>query len=181
MLSKSATMIMGLITHSPLNAYEVVKQLQWMNIKYWYNIADSTVYATIKSIEKKGYISGKIEKEGNMPDKTIYTLTEQGRKELLETLRYSIVNFDFDTNVFSIAVFFIDLFEPEEQKQLLEKRLEKLHKYLQGIEGQVTKSWKEHVSPFHVANVNRMIDIVNAEIDGTNRIINSVKTDKRDI
>lgn len=108
MLSKSATMIMGLINTSPLNAYEIVKQLQWMNIKYWYNIADSTVYATIKSVEKKGYISGTVEKEGNMPDKTIYTLTDKGRDELRMTLSNSIITFDYDTNIFSIAAFFID-------------------------------------------------------------------------
>ena len=174
MLSKSATMIMGLINLSSLNAYEIVKQLQWMNIKYWYNIADSTVYATIKSIEKKGYISGTVEKEGNMPDKTIYTLTEKGKAELMETLRYAIVTFDFDTNIFSIAAFFIDIFEKAEQKQLLEKRLENLHKYLQGIENQVTKSWENQVESFHVANVNRMIDIVNAEITGTKRIMDSL-------
>lgn len=174
MLSKSATMIMGLINLSPLNAYEIVKQLQWMNIKYWYNIADSTVYATIKSIEKKGYISGTVEKEGNMPDKTIYTLTESGRAELMKTLKHSIVTFDFDTNIFSIAAFFIDFFEPDEQKKLLEERLENLNQYLLGIRSQVTKSWEEQVSIFHVANVNRMIDIVNAEISGTNRIKDSL-------
>ncbi len=108
MLSKSATMIMGLINNSPLNAYEIIKQLQWMNIKYWYNIADSTVYATIKTLEKKGYISGKIEKEGNMPDKTVYKLTVQGKIELENTLSHSIVTFDYDANVFSIAAFFLD-------------------------------------------------------------------------
>ena len=97
MLSKSATMIMGLINSSPLNAYEIIKQLQWMNIKHWYNIADSTVYATIKTLEKKGYLSGTIEKEGNMPDKTIYKLTVQGRTELENTLRSSIVTFDYRT------------------------------------------------------------------------------------
>lgn len=175
MLSKSATMIMGLINTSPLNAYEIVKQLQWMNIKYWYNIADSTVYATIKSIEKKGYISGTVEKEGNMPDKTIYTLTEKGRDEFQKTLIQSIISFDFDTNIFSIAAFFIDFFEPDEQKQLLEKRLEHLHKYLMGIENQMTESWKNQVAPFHAANVNRMMDIVNAEISGTKRIIDRLR------
>ena len=102
MLSKSATMIMGSINSTPLNAYEIIKRLQWMNVKYWYNIADSTVYATIKSFEKKGYISGSIEKKGKIPDKTIYTLTEKGRIELKETLCYFIVNFDFDTNIFSM-------------------------------------------------------------------------------
>lgn len=174
MLSKSATMIMGLINISPLNAYEIVKQLQWMNIRHWYNIADSTVYATIKSIEKRKYISGTIEKEGNMPDKKIYKLTDKGRMELRETLSQSIITFDFDTNIFSIAVFFIDIFDTNEQKQLLEKRLDNLHKYLQGIESQVTTSWEKQVSSFHVANVNRMIDIVNAEILGTKKIITSL-------
>ena len=174
MLSKSATMIMGLINTSPLNAYEIVKQLLWMNIKYWYNIADSTVYATIKSIEKKGYIAGTVEKEGNMPDKTIYTLTDQGREELGKTLSQSISTFDLDTNIFSIAAFFIDFFELDEQKQLLEQRLENLYKYLQGIEKQLTESWKNQVIPFHVANVNRMMDIVNAEISGTKRILDSL-------
>lgn len=174
MLSKSATMIMGLINISPLNAYEIVKQLQWMNIRHWYNIADSTVYATIKSIEKREYISGTIEKEGNMPDKKIYKLTDKGRMELRETLSQSIITFDFDTNIFSIAVFFIDIFDTNEQKQLLEKRLDNLHKYLQGIESQVTTSWEKQVSSFHVANVNRMIDIVNAEILGTKKIIASL-------
>lgn len=175
MLSKSATMIMGLINTSPLNAYEIVKQLQWMNIRHWYNLADSTVYATIKSIEKKGYISGTIEKEGNMPDKTVYTLTEKGRDELRKTLSHSITTFDFDTNIFSIAAFFLDFLEPEEQEQLLEKRLENLNHYLKGIEKQVTKSWENQVSPFHVANVNRMMDIVKAEISGTKKIIDNVR------
>lgn len=174
MLSKSATMIMGLMNSTPLNAYEIVKQLQWMNVKYWYNIADSTVYATIKSLEKKGYISGNIAKEGKMPDKTIYTLTEKGRTELMETLRDSIVKFDFDTNIFSIASFFLDVLEPHEQKELLERRLDNLNQYLRGIKSQVTKTWEEKVSCFHVANINRMIDIVNAEIDGTNRILKEI-------
>lgn len=177
MLSKSATMIMGLINNSPLNAYELIKQLQWMNVKYWYNIADSTVYATIKTLEKKEYISGTIEKEGNMPDKTIYRLTIQGKTELKDTLSHSIVTFDYDTNMFSIAAFFMDFFDAAEQKQLLEKRLDNLYKYLQGIEKQVTKSWVEQVAPFHTANVKRMIDIINAEISGTKKILDSVSND----
>lgn len=53
MLSKSATMLLGLITHQPLNAYEIVKTLDYMNIKYWFNIGTSTVYATIKNSREK--------------------------------------------------------------------------------------------------------------------------------
>ena len=53
-------------------------------------------------------------------------------------------------------------------------RLENLNKYLQGIEKQMTEAWENQVESFHVANVNRMIDIVNAEIAGTKRIMDSL-------
>ena len=86
MLSKSATMLLGLVCKMPRNAYEITKQLQIMNVSSWYNIANSTVYATLKTLEKKEYIYGIIEKDGNMPDKTI-----------------------------SIAAFFIDILENREE------------------------------------------------------------------
>ena len=108
MLSKSATMLLGLITHQPLNAYEIVKTLDYMNIKYWFNIGTSTVYATIKTLEKKQYLVGEIQKDGNMPDKTVYSITEQGKAVFLETLRTSFLKFDYDTNIFSITAFFLD-------------------------------------------------------------------------
>ena len=116
MLSKPATMLLGLISHQPLNAYEIVKTLDYMNIKYWFNIGTSTVYATIKTLEKKQYITGKVQKDGNMPDKTIYSITEQGTAVLLDTLRTSFLKFDYDTNIFSITAFFLDCLPLEEQK-----------------------------------------------------------------
>lgn len=52
MLSKPATMLLGLINEKPLNAYEIIKVLEYMNVKYWFNIAYSTVYTAIKPLEK---------------------------------------------------------------------------------------------------------------------------------
>ena len=56
MLSKPATMLLGLIYEKPLNAYEITKLLGYMSVRWWFNIADSTVYTTIKNLEKKGFI-----------------------------------------------------------------------------------------------------------------------------
>ena len=74
MLSKPATMLLGFIYEKPLNAYEIIKLLNYMNVKWWFNIADSTVYSTLKTLEKKEFISGTTEKVGNMPDRTVYKL-----------------------------------------------------------------------------------------------------------
>ena len=173
MLSKPATMLLGLIYEKPLNAYEIIKRLNYMNVKWWFNIADSTVYSTLKTLEKKEYISGTTEKVGNMPDRTVYSLSDKGKNEFTATLRASIIKFNYDTNIFSIAAFFLNIFSPYEQQELLQKRLNTLQKYREGIEQQVNPLWENEVSEIHSANVKRMIDLVNAEITGTNRLLES--------
>lgn len=133
MLSKPATMLLGLIYEKPLNAYEIIKHLNYMNVKWWFNIADSTVYSTLKTLEKKEYIIGTAEKVGNMPDRTVYNLSEKGKDEFISTLKASILQFNYDTNIFSIAAFFLNTFTPEEQQKLLQERLTVLQKYRTGI------------------------------------------------
>lgn len=171
MLSKPATMLLGLIYEKPLNAYEIIRQLNYMNVKWWFNIADSTVYSTLKTLEKKEYLSGTVEKVGNMPDRTVYSLSEKGKNEFIATLKASILQFDYDTNIFTIAAFFLGTFSPDEQHGLLEERLEVLQKYRTGIEKQVSPLWEHEVPALHVANVKRMIDLVDAEIAGTKRLL----------
>ena len=173
MLSKPATMLLGLIYEKPLNAYEIIKHLNYMNVKWWFNIADSTVYSTLKTLEKKEYIIGTAEKVGNMPDRTFYNLSEKGKDEFISTLKASILQFNYDTNIFSIAAFFLNTFTPEEQQKLLQERLTVLQKYRTGIEKQVNPLWENEVSATHSANVKRMIDLVDAEITGTNRLLES--------
>lgn len=178
MLSKPATLLLGIVYGKPLNPYEITKLLDYMNIKWWFYIGDSTVYATLKNLEKKGLLKGATEKIGNMPDRTVYSLTEKGERELKETIRESILQFNYDTNIFTIVAFFMDILETEEKKELLEKRLDILQSYLAGISKQDNESWEKEVPALHVANVKRMIDIVNAEISGTKRLLSACGGEK---
>ena len=174
MLSKPATMLLGLIYEKPLNAYEIIKLLNYMNVKWWFNIADSTVYSTLKALEKKEYITGTTEKVGNMPDRTVYSLSDKGKSHVS---RYSQKNQSHNLimiqTYFSIAAFYLNTFTPTEQRELLQERLSVLQKYRKGIEKQVNPLWESEVSSIHSANVKRMIDLVDAEIAGTNRILKS--------
>ncbi len=180
MLSKPATMLLGLIYEKPLNAYEIIKRLNFMNVKWWFHISDSTVYSTLKALEKKDYITGSAEKVGNMPDRTVYTISDKGKEEFADTLKASVLQFDYDTNIFSIAAFFLSTFTPDVQKELLQERLVILQKYRAGIEKQVNPLWENEVPSVHVANVKRMMDIVDAEITGTNCLLEKCESFKKD-
>jgi len=132
MLSKPATMLLGFIYEKPLNAYEIIKLLNYMNVKWWFNIADSTVYSTLKTLEKKEFISGTTEKVGNMPDSTVYKLSDKGKSEFINTLKASILQFNYDTNIFSIAAFFLSTFTPDEQQELLQAARRRVSQLLGG-------------------------------------------------
>lgn len=171
MLSKPATLLMGLIQEKPLNAYEIIKMLDTMNVKWWFAVSDSTVYTTLKTLEKRGLLTGTAEKTGNMPQRTLYTLTGEGRRAFFDTIRESAVTFDFDTNLFTIAAFFLDALNPHEKRRLLTARLTALRKYLRGIDRQRSPLWTAGVSAVHAANVQRMAGIVRAEITGAELLL----------
>lgn len=106
-----------------------------------------------------------------MSDRTVYCLSDIVRDKFIDTLKASILQFNYDTNIFSIAAFFLSIFTPDEQHELLKIRLETLQNYRTGIEKQVNPLWENEVSAVHVANVKRMIDLIDAEITGTKRLL----------
>ena len=175
MLSKSATMLLGLINKQPVNAYEIIKILESMNVKWWYNIADSTVYATLRTLDKKGLIVGASEKNGNMPFRTVYSISEKGIEELRDTLTKSILSFDYDTNMFSIAAFFLDFFDVKEQISLLENRIEVLKKYIAGIEKWISHPEDKETPLHHIITVERMASLAKAELSGTKKLLELLK------
>lgn len=179
MLSKSATMLLGLINQKPANAYEIIKVLEFMNVKWWYNIADPTVYATLRTMDKKGLIVGVTEQNGNMPSRTVYSITEKGKEELRATLTKSILSFDYDTNVFSIAAFLLDFFTLEEQIALLEKRGFILSKYIEGIQKWISHPGEKTTPIHHVITVERMATLAKAELSGTNQLLELLKKNQK--
>ncbi|WDV44888.1 PadR family transcriptional regulator [Clostridiaceae bacterium M8S5] len=175
MLNKTAIMLLGIINDEPVNAYEIIKQLEYMNIKWWFNIGDSTVYATIKVLEKKKYICGNIEKIGNMPSKKVYSITQEGIDQLKTSIIEICESFSYDTVLFSIAACYIHVFNRKEIVDILERRLEYLDVYLRNINKQLPILKNDQVPIHHISNVSRMVEIVKAEIIGTKRILNDIK------
>ena len=74
MLSKISTLILGVLYEKERNPYEITKLLKELKLRKWFNIADSTVYATINNLKKQNLIRGetskgrKISGENNIPD-----------------------------------------------------------------------------------------------------------------
>jgi|WetSurMetagenome_2_1015567.scaffolds.fasta_scaffold175584_2 DNA-binding PadR family transcriptional regulator len=126
MLSKINTILLGLIAQKPLNPYEIQNILNKINIRNWFPIAESSVYSGIRSLHEKGWIQGEPSKESNMPEKTIYYLTEKGSEELKNSIEGYISNLDLDLVAFSIGIYFMCLLNKDDVTIILNIKLKSL-------------------------------------------------------
>jgi len=74
-----------------LSAYDIQKLVEYRNISRWVKISTPSIYKKVIQLEEKGYIKSSLAREGKMPEKAIYSLTETGEKEF-EHLMHEIAS-----------------------------------------------------------------------------------------
>lgn len=73
--------VLGILKKEPLSAYDIQKLVEYRNISKWVKISTPSIYKKVIQLEEKSYIKGTTVKEGNMPEKVVYSLTSAGEKE----------------------------------------------------------------------------------------------------
>ena len=77
--------ILGLLNYADMSGYEILETFKH-SLNHFWNAQKSQVYRELISLENLWYIRGTwIEQEGK-PDKKMYSITDDGRKELLDWL-----------------------------------------------------------------------------------------------
>lgn len=74
--------VLGMLKKEALSAYDIQKLVKYRNISKWVKISTPSIYKKVIQLEEKGYIVGNVVKEGKMPEKAVYSLTEAGEKQL---------------------------------------------------------------------------------------------------
>ncbi len=159
MLSKTSIVIMGTLTKGEKNAYDILKMIDRMNMKYWLPIGATTLYETCIRLEKKGLIKD----TGEAENKSIYCITDKGKTELKKAICELYERVDYDSVWFCLAVLYSDILTKKEFETEKKKRKALLEEYEVG-----TKANKEilikNQSPYSsICAIDRMISIIEME------------------
>lgn len=73
--------VLGILKKEPMSAYDIQKLVEYRNISKWVKISTPSIYKKVIQLEEKGYITSHIEKDGKMPEKAVYSLSEAGKQE----------------------------------------------------------------------------------------------------
>lgn len=113
--------VLGILKKEPMSAYDIQKLVEYRNISKWVKISTPSIYKKAIQLEEKGLIKGEIVKEGKMPEKAVYSLTEAGEKEF-EKLMLEIAGKPIHLFLdFNAVIVNLDSLSPQMQKECINK------------------------------------------------------------
>lgn len=126
--------VLGILKKESLSAYDIQKLVEYRHISKWVKISTPSIYKKVLQLEEKGLIKSYTVKEGKMPEKAVYSLTEQGEQEferLMLDISAKSVNIYLD---FNAVIVNLDSLSPEKQKMCLteiERNVRQLKAYIE--------------------------------------------------
>ena len=112
--------VLGILKKEPMSAYDIQKLVEYRNISKWVKISTPSIYKKVIQLEEKGYITSHIEKDGKMPEKAVYSLSEAGKQEfekLMVEISCKPINIFLD---FNAVVVNLESMTKESQKECLD-------------------------------------------------------------
>ncbi len=113
--------VLGMLKKEPMGAYDIQKLVEYRNISKWVKISTPSIYKKAIQLEEKGLIRANIVKEGKMPEKAVYSLTDAGEAEferLMLEIAAKPIHIFLD---FNAVIVNLDSLSPENQKSCIEK------------------------------------------------------------
>jgi DNA-binding PadR family transcriptional regulator len=121
--------LLGLVKEQPRSAYEVSGVIRRRRLRSWIKISDASVYRNLRILAEQGYLGTRVTREGAMPEKTIFELTEAGNEHLGRLIRDAaaaplLLHFDFDVWLGHLG--FLGSAEATECRDMLSEQLDAL-------------------------------------------------------
>lgn len=126
--------VLGILKKESLSAYDIQKLVEYRNISKWVKISTPSIYKKVIQLEEKGYITSTQVKEGKMPEKSVYTLTDSGNfqfEKLMMEISLKPIHIFLD---FNAVIVNLDGLSRESQKVCLaniENNIKTLKSYLE--------------------------------------------------
>jgi|GEM_PF-498375 len=80
--------IIGILKLKPMSPYDIKKIIETNAMNNWIKIGTPTVFQNIKKLAKKEYLTFTHQQHGEMPQKTIYSVTDKGEAYFMELMEY---------------------------------------------------------------------------------------------
>jgi DNA-binding PadR family transcriptional regulator len=162
-------LLLGLLQDQELYGYQMNEMID-THVGTSLHLPKPTAYRILHKLTEEGLVTFRQEKEGNRPTRRVYAITPKGKREFLESLKWSLSEYIPSEQVSAIGLAFLDRLPQEESISALETRIEKIEEILQPILDQQTKD-----DNFQLINENQILHL-SAELEWLKELIKDLKS-----
>lgn len=126
--------ILGLLTFEDMSGYDINKYFD-QSLQFFWNAHQSQIYRELDKLKENGFVSSSVIHQDNRPDKKLFSITDEGRKELVEWINEYFVEEEIKVrDPFLMRIFFSYLGEEEKLQESLKEYIEHNKFYLESLE-----------------------------------------------
>lgn len=124
--------ILGLLNYHDLTGYEIMETFR-DSLNFFWNAQTSQIYRELQGLEKQKWVTKTLVPQQGKPDKKVYSITEEGKAELLRWLSDGNLGLNSRTPVL-MKVFFLGERSKEENICYFQRLKEECENFLKSLE-----------------------------------------------
>ncbi len=133
--------ILGLLNYHPMTGYEIMLVFR-DSLQFFWSAQTSQIYRELQTLEAKGWVRKTLVPQQSKPDKNIYTITAEGRDELLRWLSDGELGLNSRSGIL-MKVFFLGERSREENIHYFEGLKEYCNLFLRSLDAA-----QEHIGQY---------------------------------
>lgn len=173
--------LLALLYEDDRYGYEIESVIEERKMRNWTKIGFSSIYNSLKNLEKKGWIGSRYEEEYGSPARKVYFIKDDFREPFRKTIKKILYAPQRVYSEFSIGLAFLHFLTKEEAYECLIKYRESLEKRRQIILRNYSEQKSIIQNIIHIkALFTHPLKMIEAEVEWINDLLNEIKEDKND-
>ena len=167
-----ALAVLSYLTMKPMHPYELSRTLRDNGDARSIKFNHGSLYMVVQQLAKAGFIAEmETSREGQRPERTVYAITDDGRREAREWLSELIAQPEHEYPHFVTALSLVAALPPDQVVPLLRARLEALAGQRAEIQGMIDSSLGQGVPRLFLVEEEYRLALLDAESAFVERFI----------
>ncbi|GLW67203.1 PadR family transcriptional regulator [Actinomadura rubrobrunea] len=172
-----ALAVLVLLQERPMHAYEMVTTLRERDKQDSINLKYGSLYTVVRALRREGLIKeAGTARAGRRPERTVYALTDGGRRELRDWLRELLGEPHHEFPRFVAGLSLMGALPPEEAVELLERRADRVAERAERYRARIAEAEAMGVADVHLVEDDYRIAMDLAEEAWIRRLIASLRS-----
>lgn len=168
--------VLAWLRMGPMHPYELGRRLEESRKDRSIKYNRGSLYMVVEQLSKAGFIAGQeTVRDTPWPERTVYALTEEGRRELYDWMRELVAQPRHEYPQFGVALSLLSVLAPADAADLLAQRLGALGDEADDIRASVGKATEHGVAWVFLIEDEYRLAVLDAEARFVTGLIDSLK------